>query len=99
MESCLHFASLNTMKVEKTKTDEPVFLVLTFISHLQLKNTNLMGQVASSITLPVFLTSLYHCKKKAVKFFPYYYIFQRITILPGLRLCLTSFSAIGVLYA
>lgn len=25
------------------KTDEPVFLVLTLISHLQLKNTNLMG--------------------------------------------------------
>lgn len=60
-------------------TDEPVFLVLTFISHLQLKNANLMGQVVnSSGTFPISLSSLHYCKGKAVQFFSYYYIFQRI---------------------
>lgn len=70
------------------------------LSHLQLKNANLMGQmVSSSGTLPASLTSLYSCMGKRVKFFFYYYLFQRKAFSPGLRLCMTSFSAMWVLYA
>lgn len=89
-----------TMKVVKTKQINLFSWFSHCFSHVQLKNANLMGQVVSSRgTFPISLTSLYYCKGKAVKFFSCYYIFQRITFLPGLRLCLTSFSAIWVLYA
>lgn len=69
------------------------------LNHLQLKNANLMGQVVSSSgTFPASPTSLYSCVGKTVKLFFYYYLFQRITLLPRLRLHMTNSSAMRVLY-
>ena len=93
MRSCLQFISLYQVQWRQWRQNRlPVFLVLTFI--------NLMGQVVCcSGIFPLPLISLYTCMRKTVKSFFYYYLFQRIILLPGLRLCITSFSAMWVLYA